>query len=129
MRRALPASRPPVTEERRTQVRRDADVERDAIEDAVRHELVRQRRRWLAVWLLTLAFSAWAWDRAEVANHHVNKLAHRADTTARGAAKLAHTNCERSRVIGPEIVADYRKRHVLSPEHLATFESLIPEHC
>lgn len=41
----------------------------------------------------------------------------------------ARQACVRARDIGPEIVMDYERRHVLTPRVLAEYRALIPKSC
>jgi hypothetical protein len=115
--------------DRRTGLRRDADHEQRAITLAVRDELVRQRRRWIATWLLTLALSGWAWYLASDANDRTNALAQRADVTAKRAARQSRLQCERSRRILPFFVQTLERASDAPREEVQAFKALLPKHC
>jgi hypothetical protein len=44
-------------------------------------------------------------------------------------ARATRQNCERARVLGPALAADYEQRDVLSGERLRLYRSLIPKTC
>jgi hypothetical protein len=54
---------------------------------------------------------------------------HRISVQAALTAEQAHVGCIRSRDLGPPILRDYTRRHVLTLEQLKRYQLLIPKSC
>lgn len=109
--------------------RRVADAERELIRAEVRGELRAQRRRWLIVWLLTLAFSSYAWYLADDANDGTGKVARAAQAQAQEATLVATKACQRSKRFLPYFVESLDRSSSIPPSELNAFRTLVPRRC
>lgn len=109
--------------------RRADDEERALISTAVREELRRQRRRWIATWLLTLALSSYAWYLATKANDRAQRTADDANRNAEIARKQGRQQCVRSKLFLPYFTQTLERASDIPPEELRDFRVLVPKHC